>query len=174
MDGPLYIRGSRGRGGAVHEGGGRGRPHSRNKHWSATDGTSRTTTPNHSDSERWERGGHRGGGRGRGIPRGSPRKFPNVTLRVNNTPATQQHRSFVQPPIQAPEPEPEGVQIEMEEEGAQEEGDFDEEVGYDEEQVEEDVTQEPLFHEIHEPELETAEEREKFYQEVGPFFSVMQ
>src|SRR6266446_6531149 len=81
MDGSSYTRVSRGRGGIAREPGGtRGRPVSRNKHWSANDSRG---TLNHSDSDRWERGGHRGGGRGRGAPRGPPRTFPNVSLRVN-------------------------------------------------------------------------------------------
>ncbi|KAF9552870.1 hypothetical protein CPC08DRAFT_822619 [Agrocybe pediades] len=171
MDGPLYTRGSRGRGGIMHEGGGRGRPHSRNKHWSASDPPSRTTTPNHSDSERWERGGHRGGGRGRGrgAPRGAPRTFPNVSLRVNHAQAPQQHHNrphFVQPTIPLPQSEEAYVEEDQGDEEFEEEDAGDGEEHADEEVADEEVAGDALFPEIHEPVLETAEEREKFYQEL--------
>ncbi|KAH9475152.1 SAC3 family protein 1 [Psilocybe cubensis] len=171
MDGPLFVRGARGRGGATREGarGGRGTwPHSRNKHWSTADGTSRSHTPN-SDSERWERGGHRGGGRGRGAPRGAPRKFPNVTLRVNHA-TTQQHHAAAD--IEHIQPDESYLQPEEEEEHYEEEQEAEEDEIYEEEveQVQETVAEETetgrLIPEIHEPELETAEEREKFYQEL--------
>ncbi|KIM44074.1 hypothetical protein M413DRAFT_9323 [Hebeloma cylindrosporum] len=151
MDGSSYTRGGRGRGGIAREPGGtRGRPLSRNKHWSAND--SRSSTPNHSDSERWERGGHRGGGRGRGAPRGSPRKFPNVSLRLNNSPK----------PEQQPVPHAEEHHDEEDPQVEEEEVNGD---GHDEEMLEDDELDQP-FQEIHEPELDNPEDREKFYQEL--------
>ena len=151
MDGSSYTRGGRGRGSIAREPGGtKGRPLSRNKHWSAND--SRGSTPNHSDSERWERGGHRGGGRGRGAPRGAPRQFPNVSLRVNN----------LSRPEQQPVPHEEEHH---EDETTHVEEDANEEDGHDEEMFEDDEPDQP-FQEIHEPELDNPEEREKFYQEV--------
>jgi len=153
MDGSSYTRGGRGRGSIARESGAiRGRPLSRNKHWSAND--SRGSTPNHSDSERWERGGHRGGGRGRGASRGAPRKFPNVSLRVNN----------LSRPEQQPVPHEEEHH---EDETPHVEEDVNGEDGHDEEMFEDDEPDQP-FQEIHEPELDNPEEREKFYQEVCP------
>ncbi|PPQ97115.1 hypothetical protein CVT26_000597 [Gymnopilus dilepis] len=148
MDGPLHPRGGRGRGGAPVDGGSRGRPHSRNKHWSATDGTPRSSTPNHVDSERWERGGHRASGRGRGAARGGGRRFPNVSLRVNNGPAQQ----TATPPTQ--------VHDTFTEDEAEEDHE-EEQQGAEEEEEEDEYP-----HEIHEPELNTPEEREQFYQEL--------
>ena len=149
MDGSSYTRSGRGRGGISREPGGtRGRPLSRNKHWSAND--SRGSTPNHSDSERWERGGHRGGGRGRGASRGAPRQFPNVSLRVNNSSRPEQQ------PMPQEEVHHEEVKPQVEEEEVN---------GLDEEMSEDDELDQP-FQDIHEPELDTPEDREKFYQEV--------
>ncbi|KAF8962842.1 SAC3/GANP/Nin1/mts3/eIF-3 p25 family-domain-containing protein [Flammula alnicola] len=158
MDGSSYTRAGRGRGGVIHDAGGaRGRPHSRNKHWSATDGGSRSSTPNRSDSERWERGGYRGGGRGRSSSRGAPRVFHNVSLRVNDSPSQQQRATMDSTPIHNGETHDE-VGVEGEE---HEEDEF-----YDEEQVMEPEAEEPTHNEINEPELNSPEEREKFYQEL--------
>lgn len=152
MDGSSYTRGGRGRGGIARESGGtRGRPLSRNKHWSAND--SRGSTPNHSDSERWERGGHRGGGRSRGASRGAPRTFPNVSLRVNNLSRPEQ------------QPVPQEEEHHDEEIPQAEEEDVNGENGHDEEMFEDDELDQP-FQEIHEPELDNPDDREKFYQEV--------
>lgn len=73
----------RGRG-AGHEINGRTRQ-SKNKYWVAGGSRSGTSTPNHREGDRWERGGSRGG-RGRGTSR--PRNFPNASLVVNNHPPT--------------------------------------------------------------------------------------
>ena len=148
MEGPIFARGGRGRGGTIYDGsGGRGRPTSRNKHWSASEGGSRTHTLNSTDSERWERGGYRGGGRGRG-GRGNAPKFHNVSLRLNNTP--KQFTSPDQPP-----------QLPTDEESVYENVDQDMNG-----QVEEDEEDDGSGHVIQEPELDNPEEREKFYQEV--------
>ena len=140
-----FLRGGRGRGGIGHDG--RGRPFSRNKHWSATDGSrSQSHTPNTSDSERWERGGHRGGGRGRGYSRGITPKFNSVTLRLDNT---RQQQEGAETTSQV-----EGL------EAARGDGALngDHDMGHEEE--------DGFGHLIQEPELETQEERDKFYQEV--------
>ena len=130
------IRG-RGRGIVVGDPG-RGRPHSRNKHWTPGE-NARSNTPTHSDGERWERGGHRGGGRGsRGGGRGVPRKFPNVSLRVNQGSTKGKERATNESEAE--------VDVEAEH------------------HVEE------AMNEIDEPELETQEERERFYQDVGVVF----
>ena len=113
---------------------------SRNKHWSV-DSNPRSHTPSHVDGERWERGGHRGGGRGRGVTRGVPPKFSNVSWRLNNSP----RQPVASPPVQ------------------QEDAHMEDE--YDELQDDEEVILEPVD-EIREPELDTPEEREIFYQEV--------
>ena len=161
MDASSYPRGTRGRGNITHDAA-RGRPHSRNKHWSAADSATRSNTPNHSDSERWERGGHRGGGRGRGAPRGVAPVFHNVSLRLNHSPShsPQPRRApVVRQPVHPPE-----VHEDVEIEEVQDQGDeFD--------VVEDDMalgaeTNSGAFAEIHEPELDSPEEREKFYQEV--------
>jgi hypothetical protein len=99
-----------------------------------------------------ERGGHRGGGRGRGASHGAPRKFPNVSLRVNN----------LSRPEQQPVPHEEEHH---EDETPHVEEDVNGEDGQDEEMFEDDEPDQP-FQEIHEPELDNPEEREKFYQEV--------
>jgi len=140
-----FLRGSRGRGGLGHDG--RGRPLSRNKHWSATDGSrSQTHTPNNGDNERWERGGHRGGVRGRGYSRGAPR-FNNVSLRLDNS---QQQLM--------PQEVAETIYVDLDE-GLEAMGDEHTVNGdHSMEHEEEDL--------IQEPELETQEERDKFYLEV--------
>ncbi|KAG6844263.1 hypothetical protein H0H87_008299 [Tephrocybe sp. NHM501043] len=129
MDSVSHVRG-RGRG--------NGQAHSRNRHWVAADNGQRSgsSTPYHSDSERWERGGHRGGHRGRGAPRGRS-KFSNVSLRVTSAP----------PPNQVDSLEPDTIFVDE---------NMDEP---DDVHVEEQVLEQP-----EEPVLETAEEREKFYQ----------
>lgn len=137
-----YVRTIRSRHDAVNDG---GRPRSRNKIWAAGEGGSRsgTSTPHHPDSERWERGGHRGGGRGsrgaRGLRggRGVP-KFSNVSLRLA--------------PPKNPSP------VDVEEMHGDDAHEAEHEIDVEEEQEEAGV--------IHEPELETQEEREQFYQEV--------
>lgn len=65
-------------------------PHSRNRQWVSGENGQRSgsSTPYHSDGERWERGGHKGGHRGRGASRGRGR-FSNVSLR--STPALSNH-----------------------------------------------------------------------------------
>ncbi|KAF8151652.1 SAC3/GANP/Nin1/mts3/eIF-3 p25 family-domain-containing protein [Crassisporium funariophilum] len=164
MDGFSYPRGrGRGRGATTHDlGPGRERPLSRNKHWTPNDTGSRSNPPNHVDNERWERGGHRGGGRGvRGAARGAPRKFHNVSLRLNNHQRQPEHNTA---PFNAPVQQEE--EMHTEEEGEEQEG---EEEFYETqdnvEVVEQEQVTEPI-NEIHEPELETAEERERFYQEL--------
>jgi len=147
MDGSAFTRSGRGRG--VNGSDGRGRPHSRNMHWSA-DGGSRGHTPNNPDSERWERGGHRGGGRGRGHPRGTMPKFQNASLRLNYPPPQPNHQVAV-----------EATQTQAYEEHAAEYDTVEEEHPMEELEDEDDGSS----HVIEEPVLE-AEEREKFYQEV--------
>ncbi|KJA18922.1 hypothetical protein HYPSUDRAFT_44772 [Hypholoma sublateritium FD-334 SS-4] len=161
MDASSYPRGSRGRGNLSHDAA-RGRPHSRNKHWSAADSVARTNTPNHSDGERWERGGHRGSGRGRGVPRGVAPIFHNVSLRLNHSPfhsPQPQRTPVVQQPVHPPE-----VHEDVEIEGTHDEEDELYEEGDDIEPRAE--TNSGSFAEIHEPELDSPEEREKFYQEL--------
>lgn len=133
---------------AANEG---GRPRSRNKIWSAGEGGSRsgTSTPHHADSERWQRGGHRGGGRGTRGTRGSRggrgvSKFSNVSLRLA-------------PPKNPP---PVDVEVEYNEHGDENENENEAE--------EEDEVEQVGSNRIREPELETQEERERFYQEVRP------
>ena len=148
MEPPAFLRGGRGRGGIVHDStGGRGRPLSRNKHWSALDGGSRSHTPNIVDNERWERGGHRGGGRGRGQPRGAAPKFHNVSLRLNNTRNHVPAPEVLSRPEQPQEDEDDGGTL------ANTDQDMD---------FEDDGS----GHLIQEPELDSQEERDKFYQEV--------
>ncbi|KAG6840779.1 hypothetical protein C0991_004384, partial [Blastosporella zonata] len=85
MESAPHIRG-RGRG--------NGQTHSRNRQWVAVENGQRSgsSTPYHSDNERWERGGHRGGHRGRGAPRGRG-KFSNVSLRI----APPSHADLLEP-----------------------------------------------------------------------------
>ncbi|KAF9484566.1 hypothetical protein BDN70DRAFT_872349 [Pholiota conissans] len=157
MDPSSYTRGSRGRGGLNHDAAGlRGR--SKNKHWSADGNSTRSSTPNHPDSERWERGGHRGGGRGRGTPRGTGKTFRNVSLRLNGP--SQPSHTPVEQPIQVASPANFGY--------VEEEPQADEDDGLygDEEEAMEQEGEEGVLPLIHEPELETNEEREKFYQEL--------
>ncbi|KXN83005.1 SAC3 family protein 1 [Leucoagaricus sp. SymC.cos] len=131
----------------------RGRPHSRNKQWTASGGQSANSMSHGSDGERWERGGGRGGirsGRGRGRGMGGERggrKFPNQTLRNNNT--VVRPTSF-KPATQDAHTDVEGDMVDV--------NHHDDEEGEDADDFE--------FPEIHEPELETQEEREKFYQEL--------
>jgi len=143
-----FLRGGRGRGGLGHDG--RGRPLSRNKHWSATDGSrSQTHTPNNGDNERWERGGHRGGVRGRGHSRGITPRFNNVSLRLDNT----QQQLTPQEVEETTNVDPyEGLEAVKDEDEDVVNGDHNMEL------EEGDL--------IQEPELETQEERDKFYQEV--------
>ncbi|KAF8658196.1 hypothetical protein AX16_002118 [Volvariella volvacea WC 439] len=134
---PRPGRGGRG-GGAPHEAGFR-RPQSRNKQWVAGDSaTSRGGSANgHSDSERWERGGHRGGGRGlRGAHRGG-RRFPNQTYR----PSHQQQPQHVEPHESVEE-------------------------HFEDERNEGTDMEEPVDEVVTEKEPETAEEFERFYQEL--------
>lgn len=148
MEAPAFLRGGRGRGGIVHDGiGGRGRPHSRNKHWSSQDGGSRSHTPNNVDNERWERGGHRGGGRGRGHSRGAAPKFHNVSLRLNNT---RHHVPAPEVPSRLEQPQEDG-----------DDGDTLADIDQDM-----DSEDDGSGHLIQEPELDSQEERDKFYQEV--------
>ncbi|KAJ3510677.1 hypothetical protein NLJ89_g4539 [Agrocybe chaxingu] len=154
MDGPLFQRGGRARGTAPYDSGGRARPHSRNKHWSAPDGGSRSHTPNNSDSERWERGGYRGGGRGRGVTRGAP-NFHNVSLRLNQ-PTKPHSLAFVNEP----------TEFNAQEEDIDEIIDEGDQEAEEEREVEELGEEDEGFQEIHEPELDLPEEREKFYQEL--------
>lgn len=163
MEGTSFTRGARGRGGTGGRGT-RGWNPSRNKHWSTTEGTgsSRSNTPIPGHGERWERGGHRGGGRGRGAPRGSPRKFPNVSLRLNHPTVAKQPAFEDNAEIQSDdnyEEYEEDNELHVEE---QEEEHHEDEVN-EEASADEEIDSIP---EIHEPEFETAEEREKFYQEV--------
>lgn len=86
------MRSSRGRGGANHDGANNTRrPQSRNKHWVPDEGhaSNGSASGHHSDSERWERGGHRGGRGIRGAARGG-RTFPNASLRVTHDSQTTQ------------------------------------------------------------------------------------
>ncbi|CAA7264544.1 unnamed protein product [Cyclocybe aegerita] len=154
MDGSSFPRGGRARGGASYDSGGRARPHSRSKHWSAPDGGSRSHTPNNSDSERWERGGHRGGGRGRGVTRGAP-KFHNVSLRLNQ-PSLPHSPAVVNEPTESNAQDEDVDKIIDEEDQEVEQGG----------EVDEDGEEDEGFQEIHEPELDSPEEREKFYQEL--------
>lgn len=96
----------------------------------------RSNTPTHSDGERWERGGHRGGGRG---SRGSGRGVPRKFPNVSlrvNQGSTKGKERATN------ESEAEVIDVEAEH------------------HVEE------ATNEIDEPELETQEERERFYQEL--------
>jgi hypothetical protein len=100
---------------------------------------------NHTDGERWERGGARGGQRGRGRGRGG-RKFPNQTLR--NTATTAPKDLTPTKEYDAP-------------------ADAEEEMGYVQDDANEDLYATDFeFPEIEEPDFETQEERERFYQEV--------
>ncbi len=109
--------------------------------------------------------GHRGGGRGRGAPRGVAPIFHNVSLRLNHSPSHSpqpQRAPVVRQPVHPPE-----VHEDVEIEEVQDQGD---ELGA----VEDDMalgaeTNSGAFAEIHEPELDSPEEREKFYQEVRAF-----
>ena len=147
MEASAFPRG-RGRGGIVHDG--RGRPLSRNKHWSVINGSrSQSHTANNADGTRWERGGHRG--RGRGHSRGIVPKYSNLSLRLDNT-REQQH---------TPQEVMESIYVD----------DEDEETWYaeatlnmDDDMV--DDKEDVSGHIIEEPELETQEERDKFYQDV--------
>lgn len=141
----MSVRGGYGRGGIGHDS--RGRRHLRNKHWSA--GDSRSYTPNNAGGERWERGGHRGGGRGRGYFRGSVPTFQNVSLHLN-----RQHTQNAT------------------ESGAQLEDVHGNENEYKNDIVDEDYDMDSEDGDgsgylIEEPELETQEDRDKFFQEVS-------
>lgn len=125
---PSFSRG-RGRGAGGHEVNGRGRQ-SKNKSWVAGGSRSGTSTPNRSEGDRWERGGHRGS-RGRGT--GRPQTFPNASIVVTHPPVFENMVS--------------GDDDEYQE---QDEGEQEDELG----------------EEIDEPELDSPEAREKFYQEV--------
>ena len=119
-----------------------GRPrqlHSRNKQWVAGENGERsgTSTPYHSDGERWERGGHKGGRGTRGVPRGGRAKYPNVSFRALGN-------------------------------GHELSGAADAEMDDAEEVVEEEEVKDP-----EELVLETAEEREKFWQEVRRWGGLM-
>src|ERR1700683_3073628 len=81
MDTVPSFRG-RARGAGGHEPNGRGRQ-SKNKTWVAGGSRSGTSTPNHNESDRWERGGHRGS---RGRRTGRPRTFANASLVVTHPP----------------------------------------------------------------------------------------
>ncbi|PFH53647.1 hypothetical protein AMATHDRAFT_1283 [Amanita thiersii Skay4041] len=131
MEAVQHNRNFKGRGAMVQETGLVGRrPHSRNRQWVAGENISRSSTPNHAEGERWERGGHRGGRGTRGTSRGM-RRFPNVSLHVKHSQNPNDHGA-------------------SDSENTGHGGDSDIEDGYG----------------IEEPELETAEEREKFYQEL--------
>lgn len=134
MEAASHVRHSRTRGSGTHD----SRLHSRNKHWVGGESGQRSgsSTPYHSDGERWERGGHRGGRGTRGVSRGGRGKFSNLSFRVSST--SQNERT---------EPSREGSTIDDHMEDAASEN------------LEE-------FIEPEEPLLETPEEREKFYQEV--------
>jgi hypothetical protein len=122
------------------------RPQSRNKTWlaaeSGTAAQNTTSLPSPADGERWERGGYRGGrargGRSRGVTRGG-RRFPNATLSARTKQQTDQT-----------------TVIDVDEGDEDGEGD------------EEEVLGQPEGDTVEEPELETPEERERFYQEVRP------
>ncbi|KAF5375889.1 hypothetical protein D9615_008201 [Tricholomella constricta] len=119
---------SRGRGrGSGHQEGGR-QPHARNRQWVAGENGQRSgsSTPYHSDGERWERGGHRGGRGGRGASR-SRGKFSNVSLRLaprtNNaemeqeTPTADEHMDeFAEEHEEEEVPEPEEPSLDTPEE----------------------------------------------------------
>ncbi|KAF9530689.1 SAC3/GANP/Nin1/mts3/eIF-3 p25 family-domain-containing protein [Crepidotus variabilis] len=156
MEGPISGRGGRGSGGVAQDGlGGRGRPYSRNKHWTPADAGSRGHTPNHTDSERWERGGHRGG-RGRGFPRGGVPKFQNVSLRLNGTPKE----------FEAPTAEPQSF-LEQMQQNLFDAPEVQDDYGMDSQEVfDVEAEDDGSGHIIEEPELDSAEEREKFYQEL--------
>ncbi|EKM74835.1 hypothetical protein AGABI1DRAFT_132809 [Agaricus bisporus var. burnettii JB137-S8] len=100
---------------------------------------------NHTDGERWERGGGRGGQRGRGRGRGA-RTFPNQTLRNTATTAPKD----VMPTQEYDAP-----------------AEMEEEMDYVQDDANEDLYASDFeFPEINEPEFETQEERERFYQEL--------
>ncbi|KAF5344851.1 hypothetical protein D9756_011184 [Leucocoprinus leucothites] len=146
------------RGGGVGGGGG-GRGHSRNRQWTANTGSSSTTGTGHgTEGERWERGGApgRGSGRGRGGPRGRGaipgRKFPNQTLRNNYSAKPTTTTTTVAANVNSHQ--------DMKEE------DMFDATHHDDEEEEGDDAEEFEFPEIQEPEFETQEEREKFYQEL--------
>lgn len=155
----------RGRGGP---GGGRGR--ATNKQWTPhANGTDVVMRENGqgADGTRWERGGHagqRGGGRGaRGSGRGA-RRFPNQSLRnVGGRGAGhfEQHDPGQRQEGQHHEERPwsngEDVQI-YEMPAAPQVQVVD--------QLQQDPDDDQDFPEPNEPDLEAAEEREKFYQEV--------
>lgn len=150
----IHNHGPRIRGAALNVPTGSRRSHSRNRQWTAPDASSRSgqSTTSHADGERWERGGGRGGPRGRGRGRGG-RKFPNQTLRNNVVPQpkevvpTQEHDAHTD------------VEEEMEDVQDDTNDDF--------------YATDFEFPEIDEPELETQEERERFYQEVRePFLGL--
>lgn len=144
----IHNHGPRIRGAALNVPTGSRRPHSRNRQWTAPDASSRsaTSTPGHVDGERWERGGGRGGPRGRGRGRGG-RKFPNQTLR---------NPVITKPKEVAPTQEPD-THTDVEEEMEDVQGDASEDL----------YATDFEFPDINEPELETQEERERFYQEVS-------
>lgn len=116
---------------ASHEVNGRGRQ-SKNKTWVSGGSKSGTSTPNHNEGDRWERGGR--GGRRRGT--GRPRTFPNTSLVVTHSHTSENSVSGNE------EEDPEDYQ------------------------EDEDEQQDQLIQDIEEPELDTPEVREKFYQEV--------
>lgn len=153
MEDSAFPRGARGRGWIGHEG--RARPLSRNKHWSAADGgRSQSHTP---ESERWERGGHFGGGRGRGHLRGTTPRFCNASLRLDNS--RPQQKGISQEVAGAAS----HVDVDERQEAANGEDalDVDHDMAYEEEEA---------FGHIQEPELETQEDRDRFYQEAWFFY----
>lgn len=145
---PSYNHSTRIRGAAFNAPNGSRRPQSRNRQWNAADASSKSdgpTTNNHPEGERWERGGGRGGQRARGRGRGG-RKFPNQTLR--NT-ATSTPKDLI------PTKEYDAA------------ADVEEEMDFVQGDSNEDLYATDFeFPEIEEPDLETQEERERFYQEV--------
>ncbi|KAF6752642.1 nuclear pore-associated protein [Ephemerocybe angulata] len=127
----------RGRGGYSGDSGGRGRPLSRNKQWVAGEGSRPQAPPvAHTEGERWERGGLRGRGRGRGLSRGG--------APVRKFPNATLRVSHSNPAVAEVPTAPVAPQV-----------------GIDDD----DDNDEPLP-EIHEPVLETPEERNAFWQKL--------
>uniref|UniRef100_A0A8H7XKZ3 SAC3/GANP/THP3 conserved domain-containing protein n=1 Tax=Psilocybe cubensis TaxID=181762 RepID=A0A8H7XKZ3_PSICU len=114
-------------------------------------------TPN-SDSERWERGGHRS----RRPKEVSKRYTSRQPLQLT----TQQHHAAAD--VEHIRPDESYLQTEEEEEEHYEEEEEAEEDEIYEDEVEQEQKGRKLVDipEIHEPELETAEEQEKFYHEL--------
>ncbi|TFK19237.1 hypothetical protein FA15DRAFT_689578 [Coprinopsis marcescibilis] len=142
----VHPKSTRGWGARINDSTGHGRPLTRNKQWVASDGGPKTGNGHHSDGERWERGGYRGRGRGaRGIIRGG-RKYPNATLRNQ---VTTSPKAPIVPEVQ--EDEMTAFLPETSESVQEAHVDDDEDAPL------------PI---IHEPTLDTLEEREKFYKEL--------